>query len=289
MESSEHAHGKPSYDQALKWMLAQAPDGLLALIWPGLTWRRELSPELPAVGRQADLVWEIADPAGERGVLHIELQTKPESDIGERVAEYGLRLWLREHVPVRSVVIFLRPARTVPASPFVIHFLGHESLRYSYEVIRLWELPQERVLGTPQYALWPLASVMANVSPETTLDVAERLAGVGASRQERSDLIGLLAALAGLRLPQAAVLTALRRNPMIDDLLNESSVADAFIEEGERRMARRMALAALGGRFGPLSEEVIAAIGTADEATLQEIVAQVATETLEQVRTRLGM
>lgn len=64
MESSKRAREKPSYDQALKWMLAQAPEGVLALIWPGLTWQRELSTELPAVGRRADLVWEVADAAG---------------------------------------------------------------------------------------------------------------------------------------------------------------------------------------------------------------------------------
>lgn len=170
-----------------------------------------------------------------------------------------------------------------------MHFLRQESLRYSYEVIRLWELPQERVLGTAQYALWPLVSVMADVTPQTTLVVAERLVNVPASRQARSDLIGLLAALAGLRLPQASVLEALRRNPMIHDLLNESSVADAFIEEGERRMARRMAQAALEGRFGRLSQEMQASVNAADELVLQEIVAHVATETLEQVRGRLGL
>lgn len=76
---------------------------------------------------------------------------------------------------------------------------------------------------------------------------------------------------------------------MINDLLNESSVADAFIEEGERRMARRMTQAALEGRFGTLSADVIVAINTADETTLQGIVAHVATETLEQVRRRLGL
>lgn len=76
---------------------------------------------------------------------------------------------------------------------------------------------------------------------------------------------------------------------MIDDLLEYSSVAQAFVEEGERRMARRMALIALEGRFGPLSDDLRAAIEAADEATLQEIVAHIATESLDQVRARLGL
>ena len=50
-----------------------------------------------------------------------------------------------------------------------------------------------------------------------------------------------------------------------------------------------MALIALEGRFGPLSGDLRAAINAADEATLQEIVARIATETLDQVRARLGL
>ena len=80
---------------------------------------------------------------------------------------------------------------------------------------------------------------------------------------------------------------------MIDELLRESSLAELFIEEGieegERRMARRMTQAALEGRFGSLSAEIVAAIAAADEATLLDIVAHAATETLEQVRARLGL
>ncbi|HKS68904.1 MAG TPA: hypothetical protein VJQ45_00690 [Ktedonobacterales bacterium] len=92
-------------------------------------------------------------------------------------------------------------------------------------------------------------------------------------------------------------LAAFRSKPMIDDLLEYSSVAQAFFEEGERegkregerQMARRMALIALEGRFGPVSDELRAAIDAADAATLQEIVAHIATESLDQVRARLGL
>ena len=42
---------------------------------------------------------------------------------------------------------------------------------------------------------------------------------------------------------------------MIDDLLKESSVAQAFFEEGEREGERQMALIAIEGRYGPLSDD----------------------------------
>ncbi|HLJ81215.1 MAG TPA: hypothetical protein VKT52_07015, partial [Ktedonobacterales bacterium] len=71
---------KPDYDQALKRLLVRAHDGFLALIAPGLTWQGELSPELPAVARQADLAWKAAQPDGTPVIAHIELQVKPEAD-----------------------------------------------------------------------------------------------------------------------------------------------------------------------------------------------------------------
>lgn len=293
---SPASRAQSRYDQLLKWMLTRAHDDFLALVAPDLTWRGERSPEVPAVPRYADLVWEVERPGSEApgpGLLHVELQLKVEADIGERLAEYAIRLWRRDHLPVRSVVVYLRRSASIPTPPFVIPGYGGEqqqaSLAYHYGVVRLWEIPQERILALPNFGLWPLASLMAGASVETTVSIAERLAAVSAPERERSELIGLLANLAGVNIPQDILLAAFRSKPMIDDLLEYSSVAQAFVEEGERRMARRMALIALEGRFGPLSDDLRAAIEAADEATLQEIVAHIATESLDQVRARLGL
>jgi hypothetical protein len=128
--------------------LTRAHDGFLALIAPDLTWRGERSPELPAVARQADLVWEVASPAGVPGILHIELQTHPDDEMGERLAEYAIRLWRRDHLPVRSAVVFLRPTPLTPGAPYVIQWDGRELLRYDFDVVRLWDIPQEQVFET---------------------------------------------------------------------------------------------------------------------------------------------
>ncbi len=92
---------------------------------------------------------------------------------------------------------------------------------------------------------------------------------------------------------------------MLNDLLRESSVAETFIEEGREKGReegheegrvkgraegeRRMAQTALEGRFGALSDDVLAALARADEATLLALVAHVATDSLEQARARLGL
>jgi hypothetical protein len=296
---------RPDYDQALKAMLSRAPDGFLSLIAPALTWRGELSPELPASSRQADLVWDVEAAGGERGVLHIELQTKIEEDIGKRLAEYSLRLYDREQRPVYSIVVFLRRAIKIPQSPFVIRYQGQERLRFVFDVIRLWELPQESVIETPYYDLWPLAGLMADVSVETTLAVAERIAAAPLPRHERSELTGLLTLLAGMRLSRVTLLEAIGRNGMIKDIWEESSFADAaydifhdrLIAEGEAKgeakgeatATREMARLALEGRYGALSDDLVTALASADPAACRAIVAHLTTDTLEQVRERLEL
>ncbi len=280
---------QPDYDQTLKRLLTRAHDAFLAMVAPGMRWIGEVSPELPAVARQADIVWEVEDADGRRWLLHIELQTKPDADMGERLAEYAIRLWRRDHRPLRSLVVFLRPARTVPESPFVItDHLGRESLRYNYDVLRLWEIPQERVLGTPFYELWPLAGAMKGVTADTTVAVAERIATAPVSTQERDELTRTLILLTGLRVQWPVLAEALRRRLVLGNLWEESSLKEALaVRERERGMGR-MAQKVLERRFGPLSEDVITALSASDEATLDEIGDHVMTDTLEQVRARLG-
>ncbi len=85
---------------------------------------------------------------------------------------------------------------------------------------------------------------------------------------------------------------------MVNELWKESSAAQILLEEGEAKgrvegraeEARKIARAVLTRRFGPPAEEVLAAIDAADEATLLEIIENMSSgESLEQVRTRLGV
>lgn len=298
-EPPERAERKTTrYDHLLKWSLTQAHDDFLAVLAPGLIWQAERSPEVPAIPRLADLVWEVERPTGGRGLLHIELQIKPEDDLGERLAEYAIRLWRRDHLPVRSLLVMLRRTAKTPTTPFVIPWDGEDiSLRYAFTIIRLWEIPYQQALAANAYALWPLASLMAGASIETTVAVAEQLAVAPLPRQERSDLVGLLTDLAGIRLPIQALLEALRENTMIDDLLRESGVAEYFRQEalkegkeaGMREGMRQMIIVALEGRFGELADDLRAAVNQADEATLEAVAAHITTETLDQLRERLGL
>ncbi|HEX8034899.1 MAG TPA: hypothetical protein VF510_13670 [Ktedonobacterales bacterium] len=71
---------------------------------------------------------------------------------------------------------------------------------------------------------------MADVTPASAVAVAQRLADAPLPRTERSDLIGMLVALAGVRLSKADLSIALRGNLMLEDLLKESNFAEVIYD-----------------------------------------------------------
>ncbi|MGH2514204.1 MAG: hypothetical protein ACRDHP_00970 [Ktedonobacterales bacterium] len=297
--------GKPNYDQALKRLLVRGHDGFLALIAPGLTWLGELSPELPATARQADLAWKAAGPDGMLQLVHIELQVKPEADIGERLAEYGLRLYRREHLAVRSVVVFLKPAQTLPQSPFGWDIMGQARERYVFDVVRLWEIPAEQVLSTTNYDLWPLSALMAGSSVASVVRVAERIAAAPLPRQERGELTGALLLLASLRTPRRFLATAIRRTDMLKDLLSESEFPELMHDlfggewekkaraeahaEGEVAGLRESVRLVLHARFGTLDDALSEAIEHSRENELRAVLGIAATGSPQEIRASFGM
>ncbi len=217
--------------------------------------------------------------------------------MAERAAEYAIRLWRREHCPVLTLIIYLRPMSVPARSPFVMAWPGRETLRYSFNELLLWETPREWVLSSPAVELWPLAGAMAGSTVETTLEVAERIAGAALPPPERDELLRVLVLMAGLRLPARALGEALRRRPMIEDLWKESSLGQALLDLAEERAReqgkadglRQATEVALEGRFGSLDADLRAALSTADQDTLLDLVAHVATITLPHTRARLGL
>jgi hypothetical protein len=171
---------------------------------------------------------------------------------------------------------------------------GDASLQSDFEVVKLWEIPPERVLETSNYDLWPLASLMGEASVARVVAIAERISTeTPLPPGERSELTGLLVVLAELRLRRRTVIQALRRNPMIDELVRNSSLFEEAMAEGEAKGKaegeRRIVSLVLEARFGPLSDDLRSAIQSADETTLTVIGQHAATETLEELRARLGL
>ena len=295
---------KPDYDQIVKLSAITDPQGFLDVFAPGLKLYATRSEELPSQARRADEVWEVVFPSGKHGILHIEFQTQVKDDRGLRLAEYALRLFQQYQLPVLSVVIFLRPATQVPTPPFGWDWDTREALRYHYESIRLWELSAKQLLEITFYDIWPFAALMhRQVTLEYEIELAKRLAQAPVEREHLGDIMRRFGILAGVRLSksESKKLTERINAMMSEEILKESTYIQALIEkwepvilakkeaEGEAKGMHKMAQKTLEGKFGTLSDDLLTALEAASPETLEDIVAHISTDTLEQARERLGL
>lgn len=284
----------PKYDNILKDIAQQASGDFFAWlarivgIAAAVVEDSNLPTELVTATRYADLVWLIR--AGEeQAVLHIELQLEPDETMRERVFGYQARLIEKYGLPVISIVIWLKKTADIPASPAIWSWQGQEINRCLFHNIKLWEQPQEDILTIPNPHLWPIAGLMAKATGESVVRVGQQIAEAPVEEAVKSDLVGYLWFLAGIQLKAGVLQAAFRRHPLINELWKHSSTAQEFIEEARREAHREDARLALEGRFGTLGDDLIQAINQADESTLRDVLRHAYSESLEQIRARLGL
>ena len=107
--------GRFPYDDALKMIAHADPGAFLEALKRFLhlgtdAWTLvgvPVSGELQAERRYADLVWRVQTQSGRARLLHLEFQLLPEErgKMEDRLLKYAVRLYLRDHIPVESVVI----------------------------------------------------------------------------------------------------------------------------------------------------------------------------------------
>ncbi len=107
------------------------------------------------------------------------------------------------------------------------------------------------MLNTTHYGLWPLATLMGEVTVESATAVAEQIASAPLPLDERGELAGLLVVLSEVRLGKGTLLRVLRRNSMIDELVKNSGLAEEFLEEGRREGMRAARARHFGGALRP--------------------------------------
>ena len=98
------------YDTALKALLVGSANSVLEQI-AGVRVARWLNVELPQVQQtRVDLLGESADD--KRELLHVELQSTNDPQIGLRMAEYSLRVYRRFQRFPRQIVLYVGDADT---------------------------------------------------------------------------------------------------------------------------------------------------------------------------------
>jgi predicted transposase/invertase (TIGR01784 family) len=160
-------------------------------------------------------------------ILHLEFQVKLDSEppLPLRMLDYWVRLYRLYRLPIRQVVVLLRPPAegTVIESAFVLGTTRHE-----YQILCMWE--QDPSIFLEDIALLPLAILAATQSPEQLLNqVAQRVSTIE-STQQRREASAYVQLLAGLRFNKALIRQVFR-----EDIMRESVIYQEIQQEGEER------------------------------------------------------
>jgi hypothetical protein len=230
-----------NFDQPIKAALLAASAGLFQLL--GLSnarFVRELNPEVVTPRRTADIAWLVAIGA-QMIIIHLEIQIVAEADMAWRIAEYHTRLHFREHYPVRSFVLYLKPVADdrLPVSPYATTLPdGTQSFSCAFDVIKLWEFVPESVLQTPYAELWPLAVLMQGTGKDLAMQIGHQIAAAPLPYKKRVELESDLVLFAGLRLPALHLARLMQEDTMLKDIFKHSSLRELLLQEVEQEVSQ---------------------------------------------------
>ncbi len=214
------------YDATTKALIEIAPADWLDLMgWRGRKRVELVDADLSTITKMADRVLRL--PGRRPSLVHMEFQSSRDPHLVYRLLGYNALLIERHRLPVRSVVVLLRPEADGRELNGRLTMPG--SIDFEYRVIRPWELPLERILACGVGVL-PLAP-LSNLHRADPSDVVRRMDRRFRAEAAPGQLERLWAAswvLMGLKYPAA----------LVDELLKgvgamkESSTWQAAVQEG---------------------------------------------------------
>lgn len=221
------------FDVTLKHILESHPEDCLQLVGLSTTAPIEvIDADLATVMAEADKVFHIKDR--QPWLMHFEFQASYDADLPQRMLRYNVLLKNRHRLPVRSVVILLRPKADGPQMSGVVrHMLGDEQyLEFKYRAFRLWQQPVESILagGIGTLPLAPLAQVKGPQLPGVIRRMEERVTKE-ATPSEEATLWTATYVLLGLRFDESVISELLRG---VRDM-EESVTYQAIIRKGEAK------------------------------------------------------
>ena len=128
---------------------------------------RNLPAELPKTSdRDVDALHEIINENGEKGILHIEFQSKSDLTMLKRTAEYHGMIYRKYGLPIRHVVIFLGKSKTNMKTQ-----LPENEIFRGFDLINLYELEAKKLLSSqvPEVILLALLADFGKEKAEAVL------------------------------------------------------------------------------------------------------------------------
>ena len=234
---------------------------------PGPVKLSPLDGDLSSVSLAADKLFRLSGSV--EAVVHLEFQSRRDDDLPRRSLRYSVLANVRYDLPVYTVLI-LFTAKSAFAGidgPFIMsHADGSEYLRFSYSVVRVWEIPAERFLSGGA-GLMPLAMLTdeAQADPKAAFaQIAQRLKPRFPNPRDQKEFVTRTLVLAGLRYEQETIqmlmgMVNAMKESVTWKLIHEDGVKEGKEEgweEGSVETARSILLELTEFRFGTPAESI---------------------------------
>lgn len=225
------------FDATLKYLFTVEPEAWLKLL--GVTANHVSIPnvDLSTVSSSADAILMVDDE--HREAFHFEFQSGNDVAMGRRMLEYSVLASKSLRVPVRSVVVLLRPE--ADGASMSGHFQckrsdGKVYLDFHFDVLRIWKLPVESFMngGLGLMPLAFIADVEQDELPELLHRVKQRLKHDGAPKIS-GEILTAIDILMGLRYPDVLVEQLFKGVPEMEESVTYQKILAKGVARGEAR------------------------------------------------------
>jgi len=253
------------YDAALKDILGHSVLDLTPPLHLPKLPARTLNVDLATVSAATDVAFGFGEPLQE--IVDINVQSGPDPKLDARLQLYNVAYHYRYSVPVRTILMLLRPAADHPRlTGKLAYHAGQTRVEFTYEIVRLWKQPLALYLngGLGLLPLAPLCQLPKGVPVKQALQrvvhqIDQRLV-TEAPHALATKLMTATFVLAGLRV----------RGPRLDDIfrgvkvMHDSSAFTLYEEKGRQKGReegmQKMLLRQGSHRFGTPDEATVAAV-----------------------------
>lgn len=308
-------------DQGIKRLLQTHPRDILALAVPDAEY---LGTRPVDVATEPQLLLDSllrVRYRGEECLIDLEAEARPKPDIPRRLYAYGTRTNVITALPVLSVVLWLERGGAVPTSPYVLRVANEVLATWHFIGIEVYKLRAEDLIARGLLGLLPLTPF---TSGGDNFQMFERVAELVKDRAPSEDVVELemlLGVFGARHFGDAPVLSTIRRILMSTEIIGTSPLYQYWVREateeslakglaeglekglmkgleegkaegeakGKAEGLREAVLAMLRGRFGELAPDLSQALAAAGVEALEGLLPHLATESLDAIRTRLGV
>jgi len=238
---------------------------------PAGTSVRVVDADLSTISAAADKLILVDGP--EPYAAHHEIQSGPRPNLDLDMVFYNVLGRRILGVPVKSVVTALRPSALSGAIGGVFDTADPQhKLEFTYKVIRVWELPPQRLLsgGLGTLPLAPISAVTEAQLPAVIDAVARRIESEAAP-QEVPELWACTQVLMGIRWPRQVIHQVLKGARQMKDSVVYQEILEEGFEKGRTSEVRLVLLRLGAKKFGIPDASVhsrldsINAVGTLEE------------------------